>query len=230
MLNYFGRGERKVARPGGAMRSETHPGWPESTPYVTLNDGGRVRLRPLMHTDATEWRQMRLLDEPYLRPVEPTIATTWEDAHSLAAWQGHFSYLRAAAQQGNVVPLVVEVDGDFAGQVTLGNIQRGSVSECWIGYWVFSALQGRGVGTAACALGVDHAFARVGLHRVSATFLPSNAHSGRVLTNTGFVQEGMLRRNLHIDGRWQDHAFMAIVVDDFAETAVERLRAQGKLR
>ena len=133
------------------------------------------------------------------------------------------------AQQGTVVPMVIEVDGAFAGQVTLGNIQHGIVSECWIGYWVHSPYMGRGVASAACALGVDHAFGRVGLHRVTATYLPGNPASGKVLRTNGFVEEGYLRRNLHIDGQWRDHHFVAINIDDYPTTAVQRLRRAGRL-
>lgn len=75
--------------------------------------------------------------------------------------------------------MVIELDGRFVGQLTIGNIQHGGISDAWIGYWVSSAVTGRGIATAACALGVDHAFRRIGLHRLTATYLPSNPASGR---------------------------------------------------
>ncbi|PMX56198.1 GNAT family N-acetyltransferase, partial [Pseudomonas sp. FW305-33] len=34
---------------------------------------------------------------------------------------------------------------------------------------------------------------------------------------------------LHIDGAWQDHHYVALVKEDFASTAVERLRQAGRL-
>ena len=138
-------------------------------------------------------------------------------------------YLRTAAREALVIPLVIEVEGKFAGQVTLGNIQHGSIRDCWIGYWVYSAVHGAGVATAATALGVDHAFGRVGLHRVTATYLPDNPASGKVLANVGFREEGYLRENLHIDGAWRDHHFVAQNIDDLSGSAVERLAARGRL-
>lgn len=89
---------------------------------------------------------------------------------------------------------------------------------------------GRGVATAACALGVDHGFGRVGLHRITATYLPDNPASGKVLAANGFREEGFLRRNLHIDGQWRGHVFVALNADDYPLTAVERLRAAGRIR
>lgn len=206
------------------------PGWPEATAQVTLAAGNTVRLRPLRSSDGRDWSRYRLADERWLKPVEPTVPSTWAAAHTPAAWRATYANLRGLAGDGAVVPLAIEVDGRFAGQVTLGNIQHGSVGECWIGYWVHSAFMGRGVATAACALGTDHAFGRVGMHRVTATYLPSNPASGRVLTSCGYRAEGYMRENLHIDGRWRDHHFVALNVDDYATTAVERLKSAGKIR
>lgn len=213
-----------------ALFREPTPGWPETTPALRLADGTHVHLRPLKSGDGRAWSETRVLDEHWLKPVEPTVQGTWADAHSPQAWRANWLNLKKLAADGVVVPLVIVADGEFAGQVTLGNIQHGPVSECWIGYWVHSPFMGRGIATAACALGTDHAFARVGMHRVTATFLPDNPASKSVLLANGYREEGYLRKNLHIDGQWRDHYFVALNADDFPHTAVERLRAAGRVR
>ncbi|HZK32364.1 MAG TPA: GNAT family protein [Corynebacterium sp.] len=229
-MDPFGLAAARYEKPATGPRDPVHPGWPESTPMVHLTDGTAVRLRPLTNRDSTDWAEIRLLDEKWLRPVEPTVTGTWAESHSAAAWRDTFSYLRSLASRGAAVPLVIEVDGEFAGQTTIGNIQHGAVSEAWIGYWVHSAHMGRGVATAACALGTDHAFSRIGLHRVTATYLPENPASGKVLLSNGFREEGYLRENLHIDGQWRDHHFVAQNVDDYPDTCIARLRGAGRLR
>lgn len=210
------------------LRAPT-PGWPERTPGLLLADATPIHLRPLTRHDGDDWMQTRLLDQAWLQPVEPTTHGSWEEAHSYVAWRNSWLNLKRLAGEGSVVPFVIDIDGQFAGQVTLGSIQHGAVSECWIGYWVHSPYMGRGVATAACALGVDHAFARIGLNRVTATFLPSNPVSGRVLHACGFREEGYLHRNLHIDGKWRDHHFVALNVDDYPTTATGRLVERGKV-
>jgi len=206
------------------------PGWPETTPAVRLRDGASVQLRPLASSDGEAWSHMRLHDETWLKPVEPTTHGTWWEAHSHASWRNNWLNLRRLAYDGTVVPMVIEVNREFAGQVTLGNIQHGAVGECWIGYWVFSPYMGRGVATAACALGTDHAIHRVGMHRVTATYLPYNPASGRVLRSCGYREEGFMRRNLHINGEWRDHHFVALNAEDYPTAAVERLAAAGRIR
>ncbi|MCQ4623428.1 GNAT family N-acetyltransferase [Corynebacterium sp. CCUG 70398] len=219
----------KKSRPRSGQRHPVHPGWPEPTPTVFIPGENRLRLRPLTIQDGRDWARMRIADEPTLRPVEPTVSGTWREAHSQSAWMSTWTNLRRYAHDGVIVPLVIELDDAFIGQVTLGNIQHGAIGECWIGYWVHSPYSGRGIATVACALGVDHAFARIGMHRVTATYLPDNPASGKVLANAGFREEGFLKENLHIDGRWRDHHFVAQNIDDLPGSAVERLAAQGRL-
>ena len=214
MFSFFGRA--------------SHPGWPEASPTVHIPGVSTVRLRTLNSPDGKDWSPRRIRDEAVLRPGEPTVPGTWEEAHSPAAWRVNWQNLRKFAQDGIIVPLAIELDGRFIGQVTLGNIQHGAIGECWIGYWVYSRHSGRGIATVACALGVDHAFARIGLHRVTATYLPDNPASGKVLANSGFREEGYLHQNLHIDGAWRDHHFVAQNIDDLPGSAVERLAARGR--
>ena len=92
-----------------------------------------------------------------------------------------------------MLPYVIEVDGQFGGQLTIGNVTHGALRSAWIGYWVHSAVTGRGVATGALALGLDHCFGPVMLHRVEATVRPENAASRKVLAKAGFREEGLLR-------------------------------------
>lgn len=228
MLDPFRRVD-SMTGPSTTRPHPVHPGWPEATGTVVLNDSSRLRLRPLTRQDGAQWRLLRLRDEPWLRPVEPTQATDWAGAHSEQSWANTFRNLRDLARRGVVVPLVIELDGKFAGQVTIGNIQHGAIGEAWIGYWVQSEHMGRGVATAACALGTDHAFTRIGLHRLTATYLPDNPASGKVLASNGYHEEGYLTGNLHIDGRWRDHVLVAQVKGENAGACVDRLIQAGRI-
>lgn len=216
-------------QPAFGPRHPIHPGWQEYTRTLLVGEH-KLRLRPLQRSDGAEWARQRIADSRILEPVEPTTMTSWAQAHTAGQWRAIFLSLNQAAQAGTVVPMAIEIDGNFQGQLTLGNIQHGSVSDCWIGYWVFSPFTGKGIATAACALGMDHGFGRVGVHRITATHLPENEASHRVLKKNGFRNEGLLRRNLHINGRWRDHYLMALTADEYTDTAVQRLIAYGGVK
>ncbi|WP_418884367.1 GNAT family N-acetyltransferase [Corynebacterium meridianum] len=229
MIDPLGRAVVRAERQASRDPHPEHPGWPETTDRVMTPDGTLVRLRPLLRRDGGSWSAMRTEDVDILRPVEPTVAGTWERAHDRSAWWRLLLSLRTMANTGVLVPMAIECDGHFAGQLTLGNIQHGVVSDCWIGYWVSSRYTGRGVATAAVALGVDHAFDRVGVHRITATYLPANPASGRVLAINGFREEGYLVRCLHIDGDWRDHHLVALTAGEFLDTCVNRLIRSGRI-
>jgi ribosomal-protein-alanine N-acetyltransferase len=207
---------------------DRHPGWPAKTPSAPTR-AGAVRLRPLSRRDGRRWSAYRIADEDLLRPVEPTVQGDWADAHTGQMWRRNLSGLLDLARQGSLAPFAIEVEGQFAGQLTLGNIQHGVVSSCWVGYWVYSGFAGKGVATAAVALGTDHAMRYIGLHRVEATVLESNTASRRVLEHAGFREEGMLRRNLHIDGRWRDHLMVGLTVEETDDGVLAGLQRSGIL-
>lgn len=216
----------------GAERFTGGRGTPWRPPTLILPGGTGdpivLRIRPLTRSDGTAWRQLRIHDEEHLRPVEPTLDLPWEEAHSPAMWRTHYRGLARARRLGVAAPFAIEADGEFVGQLTLGNIQRGTAGDCWIGYWVHSALQGRGIATAAVALGTDMAMLGLGVHRVEATVMPGNHPSRWVLANTGYRVEGYLKRNLHIDGAWTDHILVAQTVEEIGVGICQRLAKQGR--
>jgi len=136
--------------------------------------------------------------------------------------------MRASARKGVLVPFVIEVDGRFAGQLTIGNVVRGALRSAWVGYWVSTALTGRGVATAAVALAVDHSFGPMGLHRVDATVRPENGASRAVLARVGFREEGLLRRYLDVDGHWRDHLLVALTAEEMPGSAMGALVRSGR--
>ena len=207
---------------GGAA----HPGWP--TPVGPLRvPAGYVRLRPVRLRDAAQWSRTRVSERDKLEPWEPTAELDWIARHTVSAWPATYSGLRAEARKGRMLPYVIEVDGQFCGQLTIGNVAHGALRSAWIGYWVASEVTGRGVATGALALGLDHCFGPVMLHRGEATVRPENAASRRVLEKVGFREEGLLKRYLDVDGAWRDHLLVAITAEEIEGSAVARLVHHG---
>src|SRR5262245_18665696 len=138
--------------------------------------------------------------------------------------------MRREARHGITLPWVVLVDGKFAGQLTVGNIVWGSARTAQVGYWIDQEYAGRGVIPTAVALGVDHCFFVVGLHRVEAAIRPENTASRRVVEKLGFRDEGVRRRQLHIDGAWRDHSCYALTAEDVPDGLATPWRARSARR
>ncbi|MFC4375631.1 GNAT family N-acetyltransferase [Nocardia halotolerans] len=209
------------------FRAGQHPGWPARLGPVTVA-GGQVTLRPVRFRDAAAWSRIRLRDRDHLERWEPTGRGSWEARNHASNWPSLWTSLKAEARRGAMIPLVIEVDGQFSGQLTIGNIVRGALRSAWIGYWVAKDLSGQGVATAALGLGLDHCFGPVGLHRVEATVRPENLASQAVLRNVGFREEGLLRRYLDVDGAWRDHLLVGLTVEEVMGTVVNRLVREGR--
>lgn len=191
---------------------------------------GVIRLRPVRMRDAAQWSRIRLADRDRLEPWEPSLGADWTVRHTVSSWPGMCSSMRTEARKGRMLPYAIELDGHFCGQLTIGNVTHGALRSAWIGYWVSSSATGGGVATGALALGLDHCFGPVTLHRVEATVRPENAASRAVLAKVGFREEGLLRRYLQVDGAWRDHLLVAITAEEVYGSVTSTLVRNGRAR
>lgn len=121
------------------------------------------------------------------------------------------------AQQGNVLPLVA-LDRDrrsIIATVNISNIVRGIFQAAHLGYGLDEACQGKGIMSEILAATLPEIFGELKLHRIMANYIPTNQRSARVLKRAGFVEEGIARDYLFIDGKWQDHILTSKTNPDF---------------
>jgi len=195
-------------------------GWP-----VVL-EHGPVRLRPLRLRDAGEWRMTRLMNREWLEPWEATTpGVTPSDGGR--GYGDAVRALRRDARLGLCYPFALLVGEQFAGQVTVGAIARGSANSAYLGYWIARRFAGRGIMPTALAMVIDHCFGDAGLHRVEANIRPENAASRRVVEKLGFRLEGTRERYIHIAGAWCDHLSYAMTVEDVPGGLLPRWLAAG---
>jgi RimJ/RimL family protein N-acetyltransferase len=74
---------------------------------------------------------------------------------------------------------------------------------------------GRGMGTEATQLMVDHAFGTLGLHRIALYVFEFNVRAIRAYQRCGFVVEGRSRESIWRDGRWWDELAMSVLESDW---------------
>ena len=88
---------------------------------------------------------------------------------------------------------------------------------------------GRGYGTEATRLMIDHAFGTLGLHRIALFVFEFNERAVRAYRRCGFVVEGRSRESIWRDGQWWDELAMSVLESDWrrardadADAAIER--------
>jgi [ribosomal protein S5]-alanine N-acetyltransferase len=190
-------------------------GWPAVLTHQELT------LRPLARADAAAWAASRRRSAAWLHPWDATTPPgATERAVTFAAVVRR---LRRAAKQGLAMPFAIDVDGAFAGQITVNNIVRGSAQFASIGYWIDREYAGRGVMPRAVAMVIDHCFTAGRLHRIEICIRPENSNSLRVVEKLGIREVGYAPRFLHIDGDWRDHRIFAVTVEEVPGGMLARL-------
>jgi [ribosomal protein S5]-alanine N-acetyltransferase len=185
--------------------------------------GARVLLRPLRVDDWSAWREVRIRCRDWLEQWEPRpepgsadpVADREAFRARCGAWerQRHFD---SAYGFGLFL-----LDGRFAGEVSLGSVQRGPFQMGYIGYWVDEALAGAGYVPEGVVLLMRYAFETLQLHRVEAAIVPRNLPSRRVAEKLGMRDEGTARLFLQIQGVYEDHVRYALTVEEWRERGPE---------
>jgi RimJ/RimL family protein N-acetyltransferase len=81
-----------------------------------------------------------------------------------------------------------------------------------------SDVWGRGYGTEATRLMLDHAFGTLSLHRIALFVFEFNERAIRAYKHCGFVAEGRSRESIWRDGRWWDELAMSVLESDWRQT------------
>lgn len=179
----------------------------------TLLPGPRVYLRPMRRGDWQQWVALRTESRDFLKPWEPT----WPpDALTRAAFRRRLQRALADWEQDSAYAFLIFRTGDdvLLGGITVANVRRGIAQMASLGYWMGKPHARQGYMTEALEQVVGYGFDDLALHRLEAVCLPINGPSQALLRRIGFRQEGLVRRYLKIDGRWQDHLMFGLLRED----------------
>lgn len=113
-----------------------------------------------------------------------------------------FYFIKLNAQQDKVVA-VCNVTG----------IIYGALQAAYIGYSVDCDHEGKGVMKSLCEYAISYMFYEIKIHRLMANYIPTNKRSEKLLLSLGFNKEGLAKKYLHINGRWQDHVLTSLIND-----------------
>ena len=86
-----------------------------------------------------------------------------------------------------------------------------------IGYDIIPGERGKGYGTEAIRIIVDHLFLTKDIVRIQAVTNVGNKPSQRVLEKAGFTKEGTLRKVGYIRGDWTDAYVYSILREEWKE-------------
>ncbi|MEV4437955.1 GNAT family protein [Streptomyces sp. NPDC049577] len=164
--------------------------------------GELVRLRPVTAEDVPALLPM--LRDPEVARLTGSHAEL--DEAAIRTW-----YATRGEQDGRLDLAVVErATGEVVGEVVLNDWDPGNES-CGFRICLVPGVHGRGLGTEATRLIVDHGLRRLGLHRISLEVYAFNPRARRAYEKAGFVAEGVLREALLWEGERVDAVVMSVL-------------------
>jgi RimJ/RimL family protein N-acetyltransferase len=122
----------------------------------------------------------------------------------------------AGQERGVNLILVVELDGQLAGDVLL--MPKGpSYSEAEVGWTLDPRFAGRGIATEAARAMIDLAFDHYGVHRVTAQLDARNARSAALCERLGMRRESHKLRDFWSKGEWTDSFEYAVLAEEWRQ-------------
>ncbi|ASS74322.1 RimJ/RimL family protein N-acetyltransferase [Tumebacillus algifaecis] len=172
-----------------------------------------IRIKLLELSDAEGLLALNLRNREFFKPFLPTRA---EELYTLdGQLKGIENNLaKRELDQHYAFGIYLKESGELIGTVTLMDVLRGALQSCFIGYYLDEQHNGKGYMSAAVRLAVEYGFQTLGLHRIEAGVMPHNLGSIKVLERAGFQKEGIARKNVKINGKWEDHQVLAILNED----------------
>ncbi|MEL7608691.1 MAG: GNAT family N-acetyltransferase [Bacillota bacterium] len=124
-------------------------------------------------------------------------------------------YIRAMldADKNNMFAFAIVVDGKAVGSIGVFRRDNIHAQTAEMGYYIAEPYWGRGIGTSAVRQACSLIFCTTDIVRIFAEPFAHNIASCRVLEKSGFVLEGVLRKNALKNGRVLDMKLYALVKD-----------------
>lgn len=176
----------------------------EKTPVL---ESGNIRLRPPNDRDIGV--RLALGHDP---EVVHMFGISRQDVRPLTQ-EGAERWARNLAEHPH--GWVIESGGSLTGEIRLDHVDfRDSRASMAVGLFKGSSL-GRGIGSAAIMLVLDHAFNTLKLHRIGVRVLAYNTRAIRAYEKCGFRSEGRERETAFVEGRWHDDIMLGLLDYEF---------------
>lgn len=172
--------------------------------------GNSIYIRPLVLEDQEECLDFQVRNQTFFEAFameRPGDFYTIEGQQTLIKRK----ILAAENDTDYYFGIFLQTTGALIGTMQLFQVLRGSLQSAYIGYFLDKEHNGKGYTTEAVKLLVKFGFEVLKLHRIEAGVMPHNIGSLRVLDKAGFEKEGIARKNVRINGKWEDHQVLAII-------------------
>lgn len=150
-----------------------------------------------------QWREVRIKNRSFLKPWEPKWAI---DALSKKTFEARVKQVSSSARlKSGFSYFLTHEEAGIIGGIGLYNVRFGAALTGTIGYWLSQEHNRQGHMHAALNRISQFGFHTQKLARLESACLQQNHRSIKLLKSCGFINEGIGKYYLEIDGKRQDH-------------------------
>lgn len=179
--------------------------------------GEQVTLRPFRDEDAAV--MWEAIQDPDVRRLTGTVSSSAEatrpEPEEAEARSRQWYATRHEQDERLDLAVVDHATGRCVGEVVLNQVDPDNES-CNFRILLGPGGQGRGLGTEATRLLLDHAFTHLPLHRISLGVFTFNPRAQRAYEKAGFTVEGRERDALRFDDERVDQIMMSVLRPEWA--------------
>ncbi len=171
---------------------------------TNLQDAGPVRIRPALVEDAR-----RIVD--YLGTIlqDPMASIADLDEMMLDVHRQR-EHLRRVNSHPDAYALIAECGDNVIGFLSAEPGRRRKINHVVeIGMSVREDWRGKGVGKALMEYVIQWAESRESISKITLNVFSENEAALKLYSGVGFVEEGRLKDQIHLDGEFQDLVLMA---------------------
>jgi len=152
------------------------------------------------------------------------LGTTMPDRkpsfYELPYWENRIKKDKHEFVKGNSCHFFILPHGvdKVIGTINFTEIMRGVYQGCFLGYGIDKEYEGQGLMTESLSSAIKYAFMDLNIHKLLANYMPWNKASGRVLEKLGFYEVGLVKQELYLSGKWQDHIETRLINKNWKNT------------
>jgi [ribosomal protein S5]-alanine N-acetyltransferase len=172
--------------------------------------GMNIYIKPLEISDATSILELEIKNKEFFRQYSINRDAEF---YTLEGQVKRMEEIEESRKKdlGYSYGIYLNESHTLIGQIGLFKIERGPAQRGMVGYSLDKGQNGKGYMTGALKSIVDFGFDQLKLHRIEAGVMPHNIGSIKILEKTGFQKEGIAKKYVMINGKWEDHQILAII-------------------
>lgn len=184
-----------------------------SLDFNTVYETERLVLKVIDNREASKVLDYYLRNKEFLSEFEESRDSSF---YTIEYHQERLNSDLINMEQRNSLRLWIykkEDNNKLIGTIGFSNIIRGPFLSCFLGYKLDKDEINNGYMTEAVKKGIEIIFNEFKLHRIEANIMPRNKPSMAVVNKLGFENEGIGKKYLKINGKWEDHIHMVLFND-----------------